>query len=123
MFWGHVSTTRLGFPPKRSHTTRPVLFRVSVANFVSARQRRLGPLPQLVNISGGSLIVKTDELLQRGQAVLVTIHFADSSQEVQIETEVVWANPRLGDMALRFVTLGEGGAELIANYLTLLCHT
>jgi len=30
---------------------------------------------------------------------------------------VVWANQKLGDMALRFLALSEGGREAIAEYL------
>jgi hypothetical protein len=73
--------------------------------------------PQLMSLSQGSLIVRSDDLLEPGQQVQVTIHFVSSGREVTIDGEVVWANHVLGDMALGFVAVSEGGREAIAVYL------
>jgi hypothetical protein len=70
-----------------------------------------------MSLSQGSLIVRSRELLEPGQDVQVTIHFVSSGREVTIDGEVVWANHNLGDMALGFVTISEGGREAIAGYL------
>lgn len=75
-------------------------------------------LPQLMSLSHGSLIVRSRELLEPGQRVRVTVHLVNSGQEVTIEGEVVWANHQLGDMALRFLELSEGGREAIAAHLS-----
>lgn len=74
-------------------------------------------LPQLRSLSEGALIVRDRELLEPGQAVRVTVLLADSGREVTIDGEVVWANHGLGDMALRFLDLSEGGREAIAEYV------
>ena len=74
-------------------------------------------LPQLLSLSQGALIVRDRELLEPGQRVQVTVHLVDSGQEVTIDGEVVWANHELGDMALRFLELSEGGREAISEHL------
>lgn len=74
-------------------------------------------LPQLMSLSQGSLIVRSRELLEPGQKVKVTVHLVDSGRQITIDGEVVWANHPLGDMALRFLALSEGGREAIASYL------
>lgn len=73
--------------------------------------------PRLMSLSQGSLIVRSHELLRPGQQVQVTIHFVSSGREVTIDGEVVWANHDLGDMALGFMAVSEGGREAIAVYL------
>lgn len=74
-------------------------------------------LPQLMSLSQGSLIVRSRELLEPGQRVKVTVHLVDTGCEITIDGEVVWSNQPLGDMALRFLALSEGGREAIAAYL------
>ena len=74
-------------------------------------------LPQLMSLSLGSLIVRARELLEPGQRVTVTVHLVDSGRQITIDSEVVWANHPLGDMALRFLDLSEGGRDAIAAYL------
>lgn len=83
----------------------------------SVRQSHLFRLPQLMSLSQGSLIVRSNELLEPGQKVQVTIHFIDSGLEVTIDGEVVWANHQLGDMALGFAAISAGGREAIAGYI------
>lgn len=83
----------------------------------SARPGLPARQPLLLNLSPGSLLIRSSHLLEPGQAVQVTIHFADFGLDVQFDAEVVWANRKLGDMALRFVSIGEGGSEAIATYL------
>jgi PilZ domain len=73
--------------------------------------------PQLMSLSQGSLVVRAHEFLKPGQKARVTIHFIDSGQDVEIDVEVVWANHKLGDMALRFETLGEVGREAVARFI------
>lgn len=73
--------------------------------------------PQLMSLSQGSLIVRAHDLLEPGQKAQVTIHFIDSGRDVEIVGEVVWANQQLGDMALGFEAVSEGGREAIAGYL------
>jgi hypothetical protein len=85
-----------------------------VASYQPGRVTRL---PQLLSLSQGALIVRDRELLEPGQLVQVTVHFVGSGQQVTIDGEVVWANHELGDMALRFLALSEGGREAIAEYL------
>lgn len=75
-------------------------------------------MPQLMSLSQGSLIVRSQELLEPGQRVKVTVHMVDSGQEVTIDGEVVWANHPLGDMALRFLDPSEEAREAIAAYLS-----
>ncbi len=70
-----------------------------------------------MSLSQGSLVVRAQELLEPGQKARVTIHLVDSGQDVEIDVEVVWANHKLGDMALRFETLCEGGREAIAQFI------
>jgi Tfp pilus assembly protein PilZ len=70
-----------------------------------------------MSLSQGSLIVRSRELLEPGQRVQMTVHLVDSGQAITIIGEVVWANHSLGDMALRFLDLSEGGREAIAEYL------
>lgn len=83
----------------------------------SIKQGHGDRLPQLMSLSQGSLIVRSDQLLEPGQKVQVTIYFIDSGREVTIEGEVAWANHQLGDMAFGFVAVSEGGREAIAGYL------
>ncbi len=74
-------------------------------------------LPQLMSLSQGSLVIRAHTLLEPGQKTRVTIHFSNLGQEIQIDCEVVWANHALGDMAMRFTTLSEGGREAIAQHI------
>ena len=96
--------------------SKSVRSRPRLAVSASIKRSVAGGMPQLVNLSEASLVLRTRELLQPGQTVDLTIHFTDSACEVQIEAEVVWANQQLGDMALRFVTIREDGSQVIAAY-------
>ena len=73
-------------------------------------------IPRLIALSEGALTVRTDLLLIPTEPVDVTIYFVEADREIQISTEVVWVNERLGDMALRFVELSADGETLIADY-------
>ena len=83
----------------------------------SVRPDLAAQMPQLMSLSEGSLVVRAHELLEPGQKARVTIHLIDSGQDVEIDVEVVWANHKLGDMALRFEALGEEGQAAIAAHI------
>lgn len=84
---------------------------------VYAKRRLDDVRPQLINLSEGALVVRAETLFEPNSPVDVSLHFVEANQEIQIWAEVVWANQRLGDMALRFVDISPGGAELIEEFL------
>ncbi len=74
------------------------------------------PLPQLIALSEDSLVVRLKGLLQRDDMVDVTINFQDLGLEVEFEAQVVWTNPQLGDMALRFLKVEDEIRDTITKY-------
>jgi len=85
--------------------------------YATIRPSLVARRPQLMSLSREGLVVRAHRLLGPGQRARVTIHFIDSGRDVESDVEVASVNHDLGDMALRFVTLTEGGREAIALYI------
>ena len=74
-------------------------------------------VPQLLALSVNSLVVRSsEELLEKGDVVDVTLRFRELGTELEIEAEVVWTATQFGDMALRFSALDDEGRAAIQGY-------